>query len=64
MEDNEIQVRVAEAKQRDVGRSIVRVDNDIMSKLNVQTGDILAIKGKRVTAAIAWPAYPEDQNNR
>ncbi len=62
MEDNEIQVRVAEAKQRDVGRSIVRVDNDIMNKLNVQTGDILAIKGKRVTAAIAWPAYPEDQN--
>ncbi|MFX0134517.1 MAG: CDC48 family AAA ATPase [Candidatus Hodarchaeota archaeon] len=62
LEDNEIQVRVAEAKQRDVGRSIVRVDGDIMKKLNIQTGDIIGIKGKRVTAAIAWPAYPEDQD--
>ncbi|MHA1299851.1 MAG: CDC48 family AAA ATPase [Candidatus Helarchaeota archaeon] len=62
MEDEEAQLRVMEAKQRDVGRSIVRVDNETMKSLNLQTGDIIGIKGKRVTAAIAWPAYPEDQN--
>ncbi|MFX1449217.1 MAG: CDC48 family AAA ATPase [Promethearchaeota archaeon] len=62
MQNEDVQVRVAEAKQRDVGRSIVRLDSETMKKLNIQTGDILSIKGKRVTAAIAWPAYPEDQN--
>jgi len=62
LEDEEAQLRVMEAKQRDVGRSIVRVDNETMKSLNLQTGDIIGIKGKRVTAAIAWPAYPEDQN--
>ncbi|MHA1229824.1 MAG: CDC48 family AAA ATPase [Candidatus Helarchaeota archaeon] len=55
------ELRVAEAKQRDVGRSIVRIDGETMKKLNIRTGDIIAIIGKRTTAAISWPAYPEDQ---
>ena len=60
-ENNIEKLRVAEAKQRDVGRSIIRIDNETMEKLNIQTGDVVAITGKRLTAAIAWPAYPEDQ---
>jgi len=55
------ELRVAEAKQRDVGRSIVRIDGETMKQLNIRTGDIVAITGKRTTAAISWPAYPEDQ---
>ena len=55
------ELRVAEAKQRDVGRSIVRIDGDTMKQLNIRTGDIVAITGKRTTAAISWPAFPEDK---
>ncbi len=55
------QLRVAEAKQRDVGRGKARIDQKTMDMLDVMAGDILEIRGKRVTAAIAWPAYPEDQ---
>ncbi|MHA1263770.1 MAG: CDC48 family AAA ATPase [Candidatus Helarchaeota archaeon] len=66
MEDNKfpkIEVKVAEAKQRDVGRSIIRLDSATFEKLKIRTGDIVKIKGKdRVTAAIVWPAYSEDQN--
>ncbi len=58
----EVQLRVAEAKQRDVGRGKVRIDQRIMRKLGVNPGDIVEIEGKRKTAAIVWPAYPEDQN--
>ncbi|MHA1785579.1 MAG: CDC48 family AAA ATPase [Candidatus Helarchaeota archaeon] len=58
---DETKLRVAEAKQKDVGRSIVRIDNETMRKLKIQTGDVVAVIGKRLTAAIAWPAYPEDQ---
>jgi len=58
---NEIQLKVAEAKQRDVGRGKARISQKAMDQLDVVAGDVLEIKGKKVTAAIAWPAYPEDQ---
>ncbi|RLE52016.1 MAG: AAA family ATPase [Candidatus Methanomethylicota archaeon] len=58
----EIQLRVAEARQRDVGRGKVRIDPHVMRKLGVNPGDIVEIEGKRKTAAIVWPAYPEDQD--
>ncbi|MEM4446769.1 MAG: CDC48 family AAA ATPase [Candidatus Jordarchaeales archaeon] len=57
----EVQLRVEEAQKRDVGRSIVRIDSEIMKMLGIHTGDIVEIRGRRVTAAIAWPAYPEDE---
>ena len=57
-----IQLKVAEAKQqRDVGRSIARIDSETMKSLGVTVGDVVQITGKKVTAAKAWPAYPEDQ---
>lgn len=58
----EIRVRVAEAKQRDAGRGKARIDDGTMRVLSIVAGDIIAINGKRQTAAVAWPAYQEDQN--
>ena len=57
----EITLKVAEAEHRDIGRFIVRIDAVSMEKLGVRTGDIIQIKGKRMTAAIAWPAYQGDK---
>lgn len=57
----EIMLKVAEAEHRDIGRFIVRIDTVSMEKLGVRTGDIIEIKGKRATAAIAWPAYQGDK---
>lgn len=57
----EIVLKVAEAEHRDIGRFIVRIDAVSMEKLGVRTGDIIQIKGKRMTAAIAWPAYQGDK---
>ena len=59
----EIVLKVAEAEHRDIGRFIVRIDAMSMEKLGVRTGDIIQIKGKRVTAAIAWPAYQGDKGH-
>ena len=58
---NEIILKVAEAEHRDIGRFIVRIDAASMDKLGVRTGDIIQIKGKKTTAAIAWPAYQGDK---
>jgi transitional endoplasmic reticulum ATPase len=58
----EVQLRVRDARQRDVGRGIARIDQQTMQKLGISAGDVIEIVGKRTTAAIAWPAYTEDQN--
>ena len=57
----EVQLRVADAKQRDVGHGKVRIDNETMQKLIITAGDFIEVHGKRTTVAIAWPAYAEDQ---
>jgi transitional endoplasmic reticulum ATPase len=57
-----IQLRVAEAKQRDVGRRIARVDSSAYRELDLTTGDAIEIVGKRTTVAIVWPSYREDDN--
>ncbi|MEM3550192.1 MAG: CDC48 family AAA ATPase [Candidatus Bathyarchaeia archaeon] len=59
---SEVQLRVGDARQRDVGRGIARIDQRAMQKLGISAGDVIEIVGKRTTSAIAWPAYSEDQN--
>ena len=59
---SEIRVKVAEAKQRDAGRGKARIHDVAMRELNITAGNIIEIKGKRSTGAVAWPAYQEDAN--
>jgi len=62
VEENKLIVlRVAEAKAKDVGRGIVRVDPQDLEKMEAEVGDIFEIEGKRKTVAKAMPAYPEDR---
>ena len=61
-ENKSIKLKVQEARKRDVGRSIIRIDSDTMQELTISTGDIIKISnGDEFTAAIAWPAYPQDR---
>ncbi|MGV9203767.1 MAG: CDC48 family AAA ATPase [Promethearchaeia archaeon] len=55
-----VTLRIQKAKKRDVGRNIIRIDQETMEKLNIETGDIIAIEGKKKSAGIAWPSYPQD----
>ncbi len=61
MVKEEVQLRVADARQRDIGHGKVRVDNETMRRLLVSAGDFVEIRGKKTTMAVAWPAYTEDQ---
>jgi len=56
----EVQLRVAEARQRDIGRKIARVDSRAIKELGLSPGDLIEIIGKRSTLAIVWPPYKED----
>jgi len=57
-----IELKVSDAKQRDVARGIGRIDENAMKKLGISSGDIIEIVGGKSTAAIAWPAYQEDHD--
>jgi len=56
----EVQLRVAEARQRDIGRKIARLDSKAIRELGLSPGDLVEIIGKRSTLAIVWPPYKED----
>ena len=58
---NLLTLRVAEATQRDFGRGIARIDPQNMKKMDVQTGDVIQIVGKKRTAAKVMPTYPENR---
>ncbi len=57
----EVVLKVAEARQRDVGRGKIRMDDINMREIGITTGDVVEIRGRQKTGAIAWPAYIEDQ---
>ncbi|PUA31250.1 MAG: AAA family ATPase [Candidatus Terraquivivens tikiterensis] len=63
MSSKELRLRVVEAKQRDVGYGIARIDRDVGASAGLTTGDIIEIRGKRVTAATLWLGYIEDEKD-
>ncbi|WP_148700438.1 CDC48 family AAA ATPase [Candidatus Nitrososphaera evergladensis] len=61
-ESPQVQLRVAEAKHRDVGKCRARLDPHYMEQIGVQPGEVIEITGKRATAVTAWPADDEEQD--
>ncbi len=62
-ESSPVQLRVAEAKHRDVGKRRARVDARYMGSLGIQAGEVVELLGKRSTAVTAWPADEEEKEN-
>ncbi|MGC8478879.1 MAG: CDC48 family AAA ATPase [Candidatus Micrarchaeia archaeon] len=59
---NGIELTVAGAVVTDDGRGIARIDSKARKMLNVISGDIIEIKGKkRSTAAVVWQAHTQDE---
>lgn len=56
-----IKLRVAEAKDRDVGKRRARIDSLSMAKLAIKPGEIAELIGKRSTPVTVWLA--ESQEN-
>ncbi|MFQ6116680.1 MAG: CDC48 family AAA ATPase [Candidatus Bipolaricaulia bacterium] len=61
MAEKTIKLKVAEAKQQDVGKEVIRLDERSMEELGVSEGDLLELVGKKAAAGIAARAYPEDE---
>lgn len=59
--DEPLQMRVGEAKQRDVGKRRARIEPEAMEYLHVEPGDMVEIIGKRSSCAIVWPTDDDDK---
>lgn len=59
--DEPLQMRVGEAKQRDVGKRRARIESEAMEYLRVEPGDMIEIIGKRSSCAIVWPTDDDDK---
>ncbi|MCL4519633.1 MAG: CDC48 family AAA ATPase, partial [Thaumarchaeota archaeon] len=56
-----VQLRVAEAHHRDIGKGRVRLDKDTLEVLGIEPGNSVEIMGKKATVGTAWPADAEDE---
>ena len=56
-----LQMRVEEAKQRDIGKKRARIGPDAMDYLGVSPGDVIQISGKKITCAIVWPSDEDEK---
>jgi len=63
MSPRELRLRVVEARQRDVGYGIARIDREVGASAGFQTGDVVEIIGRKVTAATLWLGYMEDEKD-
>ena len=59
--DEPLQMRVGEAKQRDVGKRRARIEPEAMEYLRVEPGDMVEIVGKQSSCAIVWPTDGDDK---
>ena len=56
-----IRLQVANARAEDSGRCVARIGRDAMAEAGIREGQPVEIVGRRHTAAIAMPPYPEDE---
>ncbi|HEV2146231.1 MAG TPA: CDC48 family AAA ATPase [Longimicrobiaceae bacterium] len=59
-ERENVRAQVAGAKTQDVGTGGARIGHRILKELGIREGEIVEVMGKRSTAVIALPPYPED----
>ena len=59
--DEPLQMRIGEAKQRDVGKKRARIGPDAMDYLKAAPGDVIEISGKSSSCAIVWPTDEDEK---
>jgi len=62
LDKDTIRLQVAAARQEESGRGVARMPRTAFQALGITEGDMVEIEGKRVTAAVALPAYSEDES--
>jgi transitional endoplasmic reticulum ATPase len=56
-----VRLQVAGAKPQDVGTGTARLSRKALTAIGAKEGDVVEVRGKRLTAALALASYPEDE---
>ncbi|MHA7646852.1 CDC48 family AAA ATPase [Nitrosopumilus sp. S4] len=56
-----LQMRIGEAKQRDVGKKRARIGPEAMDFLKVSPGDVIEVMGSRSSCAVVWPVDEDEK---
>ncbi|MFH1287499.1 MAG: CDC48 family AAA ATPase [bacterium] len=64
MENQSLTLKAKEALSKDVGRAIVRIDPSDMKAVGLEVGDIVEVKGKRITPTRVMPCYVDDRGKK
>ena len=59
--DEPLQMRVGEAKQRDVGKKRARIGPQAMDHLHVTPGDVIEITGAKSSCVVIWPVDEDEK---
>jgi len=61
VEKGTVRLQVAAARQEESGQGVARMPRSAFKALGITDGDFVEVEGKRLTAAVAIPGYPEDE---
>ena len=64
MTRHEVNLKVSESFQQDVGYGRARIDHQTRIDLDLSIGDVIEIEGAKTTAASVWRAHPSDEGKR
>ncbi|RNJ74976.1 MAG: AAA family ATPase [Nitrosopumilus sp. H8] len=59
--EDSMQVRVGEAKQRDVGKKRARIGPEAMDFLKATPGDIIEVTGSKSSCTVVWPVDEDEK---
>ena len=62
--ENILQARVVEARTKDVGRGLIRLDPADIDLMGAVVGDVVEIKGQRETVARVMPAFASERGKK
>ena len=62
--DNRITLKVAETNPKFVGKGMALVDPKVMEELDLSTGDVIEISGKKKSYVLLWSSQSEDYGKK
>ena len=62
--NNKVPLKVAETNPKFVGRGMALVDPKIMEEMDLSTGDVLEISGKKKSYVLLWSSQRDDQGKK
>ena len=62
--NNKVSLKVAETNPKFVGRGMALVDPKVMEEMDLSTGDVLEISGKKKSYVLLWSSQRDDQGKK